>query len=542
MRPTSVRIASVLASASLFALYSRVELPWAWLGWVALVPWLIGLDRERTMGATIASGAAMSIAFTIAVFAWFAEAFARYTQTPVWLAFALLVVTAPLVQPQFIGFAIARYVLSSRGAIGFPASIAAALAWCAVEWALPRVLGDTLGHGVQPFATFRQGADLAGAPGLTFVLLVVNQQLHGALAQWPTSRPRAYRDLATAVAVVAALGGYGLVRLHQVASRSPSRAPFSAALVQANVGDYEDLGARLGTFEATREILDLHVDHSDQAVVRASTAEGIDLIVWPETVYPTTFGSPKSPAGAELDGRIVRFVERSGIALLFGAYDRDPDGEYNAAVLLDVRADGVRPPEFYRKRRLFPLTETVPSWLESKRLRQLLPWLGTWRPGAEGTLLRLGAGSDEVVLAPMICLDAVDPGLAVDAANRGADLILTISNDGWFADGPGARLHLTVSSFRSIETRLPQLRATNTGISAVIDASGEIPDRAEVGQSTALVGTVVPGRRGHSLMVLWGNWFGPAAFVLAPIVGFLAIRRSRRVDRIGRETETPRPA
>ena len=69
----------------------------------------------------------------------------------------------------------------------------------------------------------------------------------------------------------------------------------------------------------------------------------------------------------------------------------------------------------------------------------------------------------------MICLDAVVADHALGGVNDGGELIVALSNDSWFAETAGARLHLVVSAFRSIETRRPQLRVTNSGISAAID-------------------------------------------------------------------------
>jgi apolipoprotein N-acyltransferase len=329
------------------------------------------------------------------------------------------------------------------------------------------------------------------------------------------------------------LAGYGALRLHQVDTWDRSRPPLTAALVQASLGDYGELRTRFGTFAAARGILDAHMKLSRHALDRTASPNGVGLIVWPETVYPTTFGAPKSAAGAELDAAIVRFVERTGVPLLFGTYDRNGDREYNAAVLLEPQTDDSPRAAVYRKRRLFALTESVPPWLDSTVLRRHLPWLGTWRPGDGPPLLTLHHGRNELALAPLICLDAVDPELALDAARRGAQLIVTLSNDGWFAEGRGARLHLTVSAFRSIETRLPQLRATNTGISALISAEGEIVTRAGAGQSRALIATVLPGRRGQTLMLRWGDWLGPVACLLAPLVALLAVGvgRSTSADR-----------
>jgi apolipoprotein N-acyltransferase len=111
-------------------------------------------------------------------------------------------------------------------------------------------------------------------------------------------------------------------------------------------------------------------------------------------------------------------------------------------------------------------------------------------------------------VAPLVCYDAVDPDLGVEAARQGAELLLVLSNDSWFAHGAGPHQHLIVSAFRSVETGLPQVRATNTGISAEIDATGAILAALGTGERGALLASV-PGARGTR----------PWALVLVPIVG-----------------------
>jgi apolipoprotein N-acyltransferase len=121
-------------------------------------------------------------------------------------------------------------------------------------------------------------------------------------------------------------------------------------------------------------------------------------------------------------------------------------------------------------------------------------------------------------VAPLICYDALAPRYPLAAIRHGAELILTLSNDSWFDTGPGPHLHLVGAAFRSIETRRPQIRATNTGISAVIDATGEITQTIDVHRRDALVATVRPVRTTGTLLVLWGDWLGPTALVLGVLL------------------------
>jgi apolipoprotein N-acyltransferase len=113
---------------------------------------------------------------------------------------------------------------------------------------------------------------------------------------------------------------------------------------------------------------------------------------------------------------------------------------------------------------------------------------------------------------------------------RGAEVIVTLSNDSWFARGNGPLLHLVVSAFRSVETRRPQLRATNTGISAVITPTGDMITAAGVHERKALVASVTPATT-RSLIVAWGYWFGPAALAAAAamLAAVLVPGRGRRL-------------
>jgi apolipoprotein N-acyltransferase len=519
------RIASIAAATAMFALAAAIEMPWSLLVWVALVPWLLSLDREESLAGILTSGLLMTVGYVLAVFAWFAPAFAGYTGTPTAVAFALLAVGAPFLQPQFAAFAVLRHLVRRRSGSFVLAAAGGAFAWIATEWACPRLFGDTLGHGLYPFVRVRQAADIAGAGGLTLAAVVVNEALASTVRNRRTPR-RAVAAAATATIVLAALTAYGAWRIRSVEAVTPSAPPLRAALIQADYADYRALRARVGTAEGARRILDAHFEMTHGALARNPS---FDLIVWPETVYPTTFGDPKSTEGGEFDERIRRFTDLTGVPLFFGTYTREGGDEFNSAVLLHPSPNAQGPDATaYRKQRLFPLTETIPSWADSPGLRNLLPWLGSWRAGDGPPVLSLRRRSGEPLsVAPLICLDAVDPDLAIEAARAGAEAIVTISNDAWFGDSRGLRLHLIVSAFRSIETRLPQLRATNTGISAVISPNGEITSATEANRRSVLAGKILPGSRGGTPIKAWGDWLGPLAAVATLVIGVAASRKRR---------------
>jgi len=463
----------------------------------------------------------MSVAFVVAVFGWFPGAIAAYTGAPVPLAWGLLVVAAPLVEPELVTVALARHLARGRGAGRTATALLTACVWVATEWVFPKLFGDTLGHGFLASRLLRQAADVAGAPGLTFVLVLANEGVLGAVGAARRRDGRA--ALAAAAAVVlplVALAAYGTIRLHQLADGPDSEARLVVGLVQADVAGYDRLAAERGTFETVRLVLDRHFALSRDALARGA----VDVLVWPETVYPTTFGTPKSEAGAAFDHEIAHFVSATQVPLVFGAYDAEAGAEFNAAVVLAPEGEGRVDFDTYRKAALFPLTERVPAVVDSAWLRRWLPWLGTWAAGAGGEAVPITLRDGRTVrIAPLICYDALVPRLAIAAVRRGAEVIVTLSNDSWFADGLGPRLHLVVSAFRSLETRRPQVRATNTGISAVIDATGEVRAQAGVHERTALVATIVPETRATTLVLAWGDWLGPVALGL-PLVLLAAAR------------------
>lgn len=516
-------LAGILATAALLGLYARGGPAWG-LGFVALVPWLLVLDNDRTTLRVLASGALMSVAFVAAVFHWFGAAIGAYTGVGALTATAALLVLAPLLQPQFLAFALVRQWAGRRYGPVLRA-LAAASAWVACEWLMPKLLGDTLGHGLFPSAALRQVADLGGAAGLTALLLLVNEAVAFAIEQRKRGTRTLLRPLALGALIVVCMAAYGAMRRADLQAPPANDAPtLRVAMVQANITDYERLRKEIGAYAVVRKVLDTHYELSWSAI----RDHDADVLLWSETVYPTSFASPRSEDGAALDREIQGFVDTAGVPLVFGTYDRDGQGEYNAAAFLEP---GKGLLGFYRKTYPFPLTEYVPRWLDGPVLRRWLPWVGGWRAGDGARVLPLrSADGREVNVVPLICLDDVHTDLAIDGARLGAQAIIGMSNDSWFTAYPvGARLHLAVAAFRSIETRLPQVRVTTNGLSAIIDDTGEVLANTAVGDQAVLTAFVSARDPSPTLMVRWGDWVGRAGIVfllaLAALAAWQALRR-----------------
>jgi len=238
---------------------------------------------------------------------------------------------------------------------------------------------------------------------------------------------------------------------------------------------------------------------------------GVDLVIWPEAAV-TRFEHELSQLLGELDNRGAA----SGTALVLGLpyAERLPDGSvayYNA-----VRVVGAGEGR-YLKRRLVPFGEYVP--LEGL-LRGLiaffdLPMSGFSRGPAEQPLLAFDG--HRAVMA--ICYEVVYPEL-VRAQAMDADVLMTVSNDTWFGASAGPLQHLEMAQMRALENGRWMLRATNNGVTAIIDAEGRVRARLPQfeagvlrGQWQAMAGSTPYARLGYLPVLVCGLLLGGLAWL-----------------------------
>uniref|UniRef100_UPI003207ECF8 apolipoprotein N-acyltransferase n=1 Tax=uncultured Desulfovibrio sp. TaxID=167968 RepID=UPI003207ECF8 len=190
------------------------------------------------------------------------------------------------------------------------------------------------------------------------------------------------------------------------------------------------------------------------------------LIIWPETALPFNLmaANPHTP-------RIRELAARARCPLLTGAPgfegSRADMRVYNRAYL--IGPDGSLA-GYYDKEHLVPFGEYVPDWLQWNFLEGLLQQVGVYTPGTRLSPLR----SSGLELGMLICYEGIFPWLAQQRVRDGANVLVDISNDGWFGRSPAALQHLRLTAVRAVEQNRWILRGTNTGISAVIDARGRV--------------------------------------------------------------------
>ncbi len=510
--------------------------PWnhASLVWFALVPWLLALEAAEGRREAIVQGIWLSFFMSVGGFYWVATVLHEFGELPWPIAALGLMLYALGGQPQFPLFAWAfksapfgkksrRFLAPLFGALWVT------LAYTAIDWACPKLFVDTLGHCFYQSERLRQLADVGGAQLLTFLVFLVNHSLYGLVRYFrgKIPRPAALQPLAiSALALVAALvyGDFRHKEITALIARPKSRVQF--AVIQPNIGDIEKIASERGLRAASEKVLTTLFEMSDRALALTPKPE---VLVWPETSYPSTFRTPQSALELSHDQMIEGYVKERKSPLLFGGYDRVGRLDFNAFFFLTPYSDpgltGTGDMQVYRKNILLLFGEYIPGAEQFQFLKDAFPKVGNFGRGAGPSVVTLqltppgsGKPSKTVGISPIICYEALFPNYVIGAARKGAQMILNITNDSWFGPHGEPELHISLAAFRSIETRLPQLRGTNTGISALIDADGEIIQPTAVDDAVILNTSVPILDPVPTLMVKLGDWFGPTSASLLALL------------------------
>jgi len=260
----------------------------------------------------------------------------------------------------------------------------------------------------------------------------------------------------------------------------------------------------MGTYQKHEEPEEGHRRHVADSL--ALQAAGVDLIVWPESAYLYTV--PWEP-GSDLSEYVTRRADVAGeirTPLLFGAprIDRSGGGRprlYNSALLLDASGKVLGSTD---KTYLLAFGEYLPFGETFPWLYDLSPHSGRFTPGTRLEALPFGGYR----VGALICYEDVLPGFTRKLVNATRpNLLVNLTNDAWFGATTEPEIHLALSVFRAVEHRRWLVRATNSGISAVVDPVGRIVARS--GQMTReTVRATVRWQSGQTLYGFAGDWIG----------------------------------
>ncbi|QDT63399.1 apolipoprotein N-acyltransferase [Calycomorphotria hydatis] len=468
------------------------------------------------------------------------------TMYPAWFALSI-----------YLAFYVPLFVFASRIAVHkfhIPLVAAAPLVWVGCEWfqahAFTGFSWYYLGHSQWRWTTLIQISDLVGGYGVSLIVataaaaitMLLPKSLYQRLGFEKGTTDSAFLEITTrskawsvgwATTLLVAACTYGYFRIKSADFLPGPR----VALIQGNyptsMQGYSASPAE--RFQTYHQLTGLAVPHQP------------DMVVWPETVVPwPILEADPALTNAALKG-IAPMVEpeafrdrgmhdlfndlatQAGSAIIAGVHTGDASAEqgfrqYNSAAFAQPEL-GLRGRYDKVHRVIFgeyiPLKDWVPG------LQGLTPYRGSFGIDAgTGPKKFTHAG---VSYTPLICFEDTVPHLAAKfVSDEQPDVLVNLSNDGWFNETSEQHQHLVSSLFRSVETRTPLVRAANTGVSAIIDGDGVIrspevmlvsqngettetdfwlrPGRPRKDIQAVLVGEVPLDSR-DSLYVKWGDWF-----------------------------------
>jgi apolipoprotein N-acyltransferase len=434
------------------------------------------MRRTGSMRAGFLIGFMWGLGFFIAGVSWVFVSLSVYGGMPAWLAalatflfcafLALFPAAVGALQARWPGPAVLRVLLLMP------------LAWGVTEWVRGWIFTGfpwlVMGYSQVPASPLAGYAPLAGVYGVSFLLA-----LGAALLAWSvTARGRLTQRAWAAVAILAL--GVGGQALRGVAWTTPDGAPTTVALLQGSIP--QDMKWRPEKTVATL-----------QTYLRLADASPAQLIVLPETALPLFEAELPDSYRAEL----AALGRQNGGDVLTGLPTGSLHGDYYNSVISLGRA----PSQRYHKVHLVPFGEYIPLKPVWGWVLQVLhiPLSDFARGAVDQRPLAIGG---QRVAADICYEDAF--GEEIIRQLPQASVLVNVSNLAWFGDSFAPWQHAQMSQMRALETGRMMLRATNTGVTAIIDAKGHLLASLPLFTAGSLSGTI-QGYAGSTPYVRWGN-------------------------------------
>jgi apolipoprotein N-acyltransferase len=525
---TAIWLPAFAGSLVLFAAFPPID---CWpLAWLAPVFWLVIVRRRELAGRhPYLTLWAAGFTYWFLVLHWLR--LPHPTTAIGWVALSLYLA---VYLPAFV--AISRVAVHR---LRVPLIVAAPVIWAGLELAQAHLLTGfnmaALGHSQWRWMPLIQVADLAGSYAVSALVILVAACFTSCL---PTngSRWRRWPLLLAALAVIGTLA-YGYWRL----DHAPGRPGPTIALIQGSI----DTELKQDPVKQ-RQIYPHYLELSERAVAEAPN---LDLIVWPETMYRDSLLScsddavlppawqttldefrKEVPWRKDLLGQLAQELAKP---LLLGIdyLHLGPKGlnHYNSALF--VSREGALGPR-YDKRHPVPFGEFMPLARRFEWLAEVSPIGAGIDWGTEVPVFRVSGAT----LAANICYESAIPHVirdeVVELRDRGEepDILVNLTNDGWFYGSSELDLHLTCAVFRAVECRKPFLIAANTGFSAWIDGDGRIIKQGPRREADVLIAQPWLDDR-RSLYLTWGDWPAGLCLAAACCFGLVGVwdRAGRRV-------------
>jgi len=506
--------------------------PWnqGWLCWIALTPLICALLFSPNTGRFVplrkaALGYVAGIVFICGSFYWLSTTLSDLYANVWLLALTPLVALVLGLDIAFWGWFVGAVLLRGETTPRFPRSLgnlgfaaAGASAWIVQEWVRERLFGgfgwNPLGVALHRDLPMIQIAEFTGTPGLSFLIAFTNlmaviivRRIIGEIG--PVFLKRVRWEFSFTMALIAVVFAFGLrALLRPVAGTS---VPLRVVAVQPDIPQADKFDR-----DAEEKVLAQIERLTSLGTVSAPPPH---LVLWPEAALPS---------GMFASERNFRFVidqlQRADFALLLGTIDFDPQTQedFNTALLLTEH--GQRQ-QSYRKMHLVPFGEYLPLRpIFAGFVGQLVP--GDFTPGREYTVLELPEPA--VKLAALVCFEDTLGDLTRRFVQNGAQVLVNITNDGWFAQSPAAEQHLANAVLRAVENRRTLIRCGNTGVTCAVSPTGHL-DRwlPPFQQGFAAREIRIPVQPRVTFYTRHGDWLCTVGAAITLLAAALAWRRPR---------------
>ncbi len=386
------------------------------------------------------------------------------------------------------------------------------LAWTVSEAFAPKIFPWLLGHTQLALIPVSQIATLGSALLVSFFMLL-SVELLFLLARRDVQEK--LRKSVIPAALLISLLAYGLFQ--QLSWQEPQVPRLRTQLVQGNIS-LHDKHAREKMLQNIQKYVELSEKFSDAA----------DLVLWPETVVMGFL--PEDPKLSKYDFRAeflsqlwkTKFASNPP-ALAFGAlsYNENKD-TFNSVYLLRPSLELERP---YHKQLLMPFGEYTPLGETLPFLKEINATAADFARGEGPEIFSIKKFDTDFKLASLICYEDVAPELSRQAVLEGANILANFTNDAWFGNSAAPYQHNLIASFRAVENRRFLLRATNTGLTAIVDPFGRTLSQLETFKESAISYDIYP----VEAKTLYTKWAGSRfSYVAVFIVLCIILSGSRR--------------
>lgn len=476
------------------------------LAWIAVAVFILA-SLEGGLGEAALRGLVFGAAFYLFSTPWIYTVMHQYGPLPPWEAAGVMALMILAASPYFVAFTVVLAWIARRDKS--LAILASPFLWVALELARARMPDiafpwNLLGYAASGDLALVQLTAITGIYGLSFIVATYNAGVVWLIRSRAEGRwrfPAAVLAASTALIFVVALIGPRFVPAAQASQ--------VAHLVQTNLPQSMEYPANWDALHAG------DMSQLDRLSIEAGQKDR-GLVIWPEVPAPFSLSQ------ADFARRAQRIARDSGSDFLLGVIGWEPgaDGRlaaYNSAALIDPQG---REEFQYDKIHLVPFSEYVP-WRDFFWFAKNLTGLaGDFRSGARYAVGHLPGGHFSI----FICYEAVFPNEVRQFVLGGANLLINLSNDGWFGRSAAPAQHLQMARVRAVEERRWLLRDTNNGFTASVDPYGRIvarmaPDiRGELDAPYAF-------RSDNTLYARWGDWLPEACAAVSLILLLVAAFR-----------------